>query len=238
MVKELYLEDSYLRNCDSSIIEINNNQVVLDQTIFYPEGGGQPSDTGAFIQNNITYKVKKVKKEKGKIIHYIEGNQLDTLEIGPITCILDWDKRYNVMRYHTLLHIIGSYFYKEYNALCSGNQIYEDRARIDFNGIGILPEDKLKAIETKVNDLIQGNHSVYATYLDREEAEEKSDLIKTMINLLPKSIKNIRVVTIGDIDEQACGGTHVKNTSEVNRFSIVKVKNKGKDNKRLEVVLL
>src|SRR5690606_29283668 len=151
------------------------------------------------------------------------------------TAKLDWDRRQNLMKHHTLLHVIAAVFNQEHDSLCTGNQIYPDKARIDLTGITELSQEEIDALVSKANDELERNHEVSVRTLPREEAENISGVIKTIVNLIPKAVKEIRLVKIGDIDEQACGGTHVKQTGAVGKFVLDKTKNKGKGVTRLEV---
>ncbi|WP_455931179.1 alanyl-tRNA editing protein [Priestia aryabhattai] len=236
MEKELFLENSYQTSCETFIEEINENKVVLNQTVFYPSGGGQPFDTGILKQGNNEFKVIKVKREQSKIIHYLED--ATNLSIGEVTAQIDWDRRYRFMRYHTLLHVIAGHLYNKFGALATSNEIYEDnRARIDIKFEEEIPEDYFTVMEKEIQDIIEENHLISTRSLPREEVEKIPGSIKTVINLLPKSIQTIRLVEISELDEQACGGTHVKSTNEIGSFSFTKVKNKGRNGKRIEVIL-
>ncbi|XCS12842.1 alanyl-tRNA editing protein [Aeribacillus pallidus] len=235
MTREVFLEDSYKKEHQAEVIDIKENKIILDETIFYPSGGGQPHDTGMIKQGNEVFKVNKVQRENGQIVHYVDN--AEKLKQGPVEILIDWDRRYKLMRYHTLLHVLAGYLYSKFGALATGNQIFEDRARIDFQFEEPLTDEQFNEVEEATNKLIQENHHVSIRTVSREEAEKIDGFIKTVINLLPPSIQNVRLVTIGDIDEQACGGTHVKETKEIGSFQISKIKSKGQNKKRLEVTL-
>lgn len=233
---ELYVDDSYLTSCTAQVVKIDGEKVMLDQTVFYPTGGGQEHDTGLLIQDEKTFEVYEVKKEQGSIVHYVKN--ADQLKLGVIEAKIDWERRKGLMRHHSLLHVVGAVVYKKYNALCTGNKIYPDRARIDFNNLHDLSEEEYQEIVNETNAILKENHSVTIRNVTRNEAENIPGLIKTAINLLPPSVTQIRLVTIDSIDEQACGGTHVSNTIEIGQMALLKVTSKGKNNKRLEVVLV
>ncbi|MBD8847137.1 alanyl-tRNA editing protein [Priestia megaterium] len=236
MEKELFLENSYQTSCETFIEEINENKVVLNQTVFYPSGGGQPFDTGILKQGNNEFKVIKVKREQGKVIHYLED--ATNLSLGEVTAQINWDRRYRFMRYHTLLHVIAGHLYNKFSALATSNEIYEDnRARIDIKFEEEVPEDYFTVMEKEIHDIIEENHLISTRSLPREEVEKIPGSIKTVINLLPKSIQTIRLVDISELDEQACGGTHIKSTNEIGDFSFTKIKNKGKNTKRIDMIL-
>lgn len=235
MEQELFLENSYQTSCETFIEEINENKVILNQTVFYPTGGGQPFDTGILKQGNNEFKVIKVKREQGEIVHYLDD--ATNLSIGKVTAQINWDRRYRFMKYHTLLHVIAGHLYNKFGALATSNEIYEDnRARIDIKFEKEVSEDYFSSMEQEIHQIIEENHRVSTRSLPRKEVENIPGSIKTVINLLPKSIQTIRLVAISELDEQACGGTHVKSTSEIGLFSFTKIKNKGKNTKRIEVV--
>lgn len=233
MTEELFLRDSYLQSCRADIVEIEDEKVVLNQTVFYPTGGGQEHDTGMLIQNDRSFEVYQVKRENGKIVHFVKNAQ--DLTFGEVTVKIDWKRRNGLMRHHSLLHVLGSVVYEKYGALSTGNKIYNDRARIDFNNLSELTEEEIKEIAQESNRIIKKNHSIFSRYVTRDEAENSSGLIKTAISLLPASVTSVRLVSIENIDEQACGGTHVKQTGEIGEMFIKKVKSKGKHNMRFDV---
>lgn len=232
-MEELFLEDSYLRECKSTILSIEENKVVLDQTVFYPTGGGQEHDTGYLIQNGQTFDVINVKKEQGRIVHYVKDT--GGLVVGEVKVKIDWVRRYQLMKHHSLLHVMASVFHRKYGSLCTGNQIHPDKARIDLTEISSLSQEEIADAILKTNEEIKANHLISTRVLPREEAENISGTIKTVVNLIPSFVKEIRLVKIGDIDEQACGGTHVKETTEIEGVVLDKVKSKGKGVTRLEV---
>ncbi|RNF39774.1 alanyl-tRNA editing protein [Planococcus salinus] len=233
MTVELFLEDSYLKTCETQIMAIDGDKVTLSQTVFYPAGGGQESDTGKLIQNGQETEVLKVKKEGGTIYHYVR--EPEKLQVGPVSAEIDWERRNDLMKHHTLLHVLAAVFHQEHDSLCTGNQIYPDKARIDLTDITELSKEEIDALVTKANEELANNHEVTVRTLPREQAEQLSGAIKTVVNLIPKAVKEVRLVKIGDIDEQACGGTHVSETGEVGQFVLDKTKNKGKGMTRLEV---
>ena len=233
MTRELFLEDSYLKECEAEIVAIDEDKITLSQTVFYPAGGGQESDTGILIQGGTEVEVVRVKKEGGTIFHYVrEPNKLTS---GPVMAKIDWERRIQLMKHHTLLHVLAAVCHQDHDSLCTGNQIYPDKARIDLTGITELSKNEIEDLVEQANREIIRNHDVTIRTLPREEAEQISGMIKTIVNLIPKAVTEIRLVKIGDIDEQACGGTHVSETLAVGQCVLDKVKNKGKGITRLEV---
>lgn len=233
MTNELFLEDSYLTICETEITAIDGDRVTLSRTVFYPGGGGQENDIGVLVQNGRETEVISVKKEGGVIVHSVK--EPEKLAPGKATAKIDWERRENLMKHHTLLHIIAAVFNGEHGSLCTGNQIYPDKARIDMTGISEFSKDELDRLVAKANEEIARNHPISTRTLPRKEAEQVSGAIKTVVNLIPESVKEVRLVKIGDIDEQACGGTHVRETRDIGRFMLDKTKNKGKGVTRLEV---
>ena len=231
----LYATDAYLRSFDAQVQDVTPpGGVILDRTAFYPTGGGQPHDLGSLTWDGGSANVVEVSKDGGQVVHKIEG-----ASPSPGTAVrgaIDWDRRYALMRHHTALHSMSGVIFQLYGATVTGGQMYTDRARMDF----LLPDlsaDRLKAIEEHTNQLLAEGHPVSIRFVPRAEAFQIPDLIRTKINLLPEGIEEIRVVNIEGIDQQADGGTHVANTSEVGQVRIAGSENKGKGNKRLQIVL-
>jgi misacylated tRNA(Ala) deacylase len=231
----LYALDAYLREFDATVVEQSpDGSAVLDRTAFYPTGGGQPHDTGSLTWPGGSARVSEVRKQGGVVLHRLEGDQpsVGTRVHGEI----DWERRYALMRHHTALHSMSGVIYQLYGSTVTGGQMYPDRARMDFE-MPDLSADRLQAIETRTNELLAEGRPVSVRILPRAEAFQIPDLIRTRVNLLPEGIEQIRVINIEGIDQQADGGTHVSNTREVGRVRIARSENKGKGNKRVEIVL-
>lgn len=228
MTELIYFDDCYVKEFDAEVVESEEDRVVLDRTAFYPEGGGQPSDTGEMDG----YRVRKVEKGGGKVEHVLGGGAP-----GPgstVHCILDWERRYSHMRYHTAQHIISAIVLDDYGGATTGNQLYADRARIDFD---VSISDRTEEVEEKVNSVIDEGRDVDIYTLSREEAMEELDPERTRIDLLPESIEELRIVDVEGLDRTACAGTHVKNTEELGEFEITGTESKGKGRKRVEFIL-
>lgn len=231
----LYSTDAYLRSFDASVVEITpEGGVVLDRTAFYATGGGQPHDTGVLTWDGGSARVVEVRKAGPLVVHRIEGQApaVGTAVHGEI----DWDRRYALMRHHTALHSMSGVIFQLFGATVTGGQMYPDRARMDFQ-LPDLSQDRLHRIEERTNQLLAEGHPVSIRFLPRAEAFQIPDLIRTKVSLIPEGIDTIRVVNIDGVDQQADGGTHVANTREVGRVRIAGSENKGKGNKRLEIVL-
>ena len=228
----LCYSDSYLKECKSKVMEVNDHGVVLDQTIFYPGGGGQPSDNGKLILENNEYLVKGVKRIDGQIVHLIEGAKPEIN--SEVDSIIDWDKRYKLMRTHTALHILCGVIWRDYSASVTGGDMKPLAGRMDFE-LEEMSADFSKEVEEKINIEVSENRNIKVYQLPREEAFQIPDLIRTKINLLPKGIEFVRIVDIEGLDLQADGGTHVHNTSEVGYIKMIGHESKGKSNKRLRI---
>ncbi len=227
--KKLYLDDPYLKNFEANVIYAKDNEIVLDRTAFYPEGGGQPHDTGKIINEN-EFSVIEVKKENEYVIHKLDRNFTGSLKVkGEI----DWGRRYAHMRHHTAIHIMSGVLYKKYNARITGSQIYTDKARMDVNYE--LKKEDLPILEKEANEIVEMNLNVNIKYINRNEM--KQDLVRVREDLLP-DVDIIRVIEIEGFDMQADGGTHVRKTGEVGKIVISKFENKGKNNKRIYLNLL
>ncbi|MFE4813450.1 alanyl-tRNA editing protein [Peribacillus simplex] len=234
---ELYSNNSYLKECSANVVSIQDRFVVFDQSIFYPGGGGQPCDRGVIKQGDETYNILTVKKIDGEIIHELERPLQDINQT--VEMEIDWSWRFQNMQYHTLLHVISGYLYQHYNALATSSQIEKEHARLELSfSPEIMGEIPFEQLEQSIKKVLANPHNVYTKTISRTEAEQKEGVIKTVINLLPASLNEIRIVQINDIDEQACGGTHVNNTNEIKDFSIMKIQQKGPTKKRIKIQLL
>jgi Ser-tRNA(Ala) deacylase AlaX len=231
MTEALYLEDSYLRECDAVIIEIIGDNVVLDKTVFYPRGGGQPSDTGKMMVGGVESSVVSVMKKDGKTLHQLDRPP-EGLTVGSsVHCTLDWERRYALMRMHTAAHVLGSVMYNELGALITGNQLETDKTRFDFN---LVEFDRARFDSTvaKANEALSKPIDVKTYSLPRDEAMRIPGVVK-LAGALPPSISVLRIVEIPGIDIQADGGTHVRNLAEVGKIEIIRLENKGKENRRI-----
>jgi len=235
MTELLYATEAYLREFDATVAELRDGAVLLDRTAFYPTGGGQPHDTGLLTAaDRRAWRVTEVKKQGADVLHRVEG---DPPAVGTaVHGTIDWDRRYALMRHHTALHVLCGVIYQLFGALVTGGQMYVDRARMDFALEDLTPE-RLRQIEEVANTKLAEGHPIHVKVLPREEAFKIPDLIRTQINLLPPYIAEIRIIDIEGVDLQADGGVHVANTTEVGRIRISKTENKGKINKRLEIVI-
>ena len=238
MTELLYQTDAYLNEFDAKIsgVDVDAHAVILDQSAFYPGGGGQPCDYGAIIVDGSEYKINKVKKQGDNVLHFIVG-QAPLPEIGSLVHgTIDWERRYKLMRTHTALHILCGTVFRDYGALVTGGDMEPLAGRMDFE-FERMQAGLVHDIEAGVNREIANTRDLRVKILPRDEAFQIPDLIRTKINLLPEGISKIRTVEIVGLDLQADGGTHVKNTSEVGSVKVVDYKSKGAINKRLYIAI-
>ncbi|MDT7901271.1 MAG: alanyl-tRNA editing protein AlaXM [Acidianus sp.] len=226
--EELYLKDSYIKEFEAKVTKVNGNEVILDKTAFYPGGGGLENDVGKLIKNNgETLNVKEVKRQGDEIAHIIEGGELR--EGDNVKGVIDWDRRYKMMRLHTASHVMAAVAYSQFNALITGGHISPEYAKDDFN---LENKDLIPQIVEKANEILSKGIEVKVYFLPREEALKIPGIVK-LAERNPPSIPIWRIVEIPGIDIQADGGPHVKNTSEVGKIRIIKIENRGKNRKRV-----
>lgn len=234
MARALYMDDSYLKSWEAKVINVKDNKyIVLDKTAFYPKGGGQPWDEGFIIKDDQKFKVVYVGKFSGQISHEVDRPGLQAGD--EVKCELDWERRYTFMRYHTASHLISNILYNKANAKITGNQIEFDKTRMDFSMQDYSPE-KLRCYVDEANKIIDQNLPITIDYMSRDAVLGKPELARLAIGL-PEKIKELRIVKIGDIDEQVDGGTHINHLREIGKIEVTKTVNKGKDNRRMYFVL-
>jgi len=228
--------DAYQKECHAKVIELDleNRGIALDRTVFYPGGGGQPYDTGTLTCGEQAYAVTRVKKTGDQVFHYTSGDEPLPLIGDSILCSIDWERRYQLMRTHTALHVLCGVVFRNYGALVTGGDMEPLQGRMDFE-FETMQKELVEEIETAVNLEIARAHQVQVEILPRVQAFQIPDLIRTKINLLPEGIQKVRVVEIVGLDLQADGGTHVNNTSEIGSLRVTDYKSKGKINKRLYI---
>ena len=234
MTELLFHDHSYLQEFDATVTAVSETGVALDRTAFYIGGGGQPSDVGILSVEGRDYAVNGIKRDGGLILHLIDGER--PTEGKQVAGRIDWDRRYQLMRTHTALHILCGVVWRDYSALVTGGNMQPGEARMDFE-LERMSTDFAEEIEAKINEEVAAARNVLVANLPREEAEEIPDLIRTKINLLPANIREVRTIDIQGLDVQADGGTHVNNTTEVGRIRVVGHESKGRINKRLRISL-
>ena len=229
MIK-LFEENSYLKEFEAKITNIRreNNLIELENTAFYGKGGGQPGDRGWLNRKMMKIKVLETLKESNVILHRVD--KIDNLQIGElVNGKIDWENRYKHMRMHTALHLLCAVI----PLGVTGGQIGSLKSRLDFNAdaTSINKEE----IQEKLNQILKVKNEVSYEWIKSEELDKKPELVRTMSVKPPKTHDKIRLVKIGNIDLQPCGGTHVQNTSEIGTIIIGKIENKGKMNKRINI---
>lgn len=233
MTERVFEQDAYAKLCDAMVVQLDGNDVILDRTVFYPLGGGQPGDRGEFVLADGTRfaVVETVKGDGGAIVHRIQGDA-SALEPGArVTAAIDWPRRYTHMRYHTCLHLLCAVV----AAPVTGGRMGEDKAHLDFD----IEMDKLDAsdIETCLNELVARDDAVEPGEIHEAELDANPGLVKTMSVQPPRGQGTVRTIRIADIDLQPCGGTHLQRTSEIGQVRVTKIRSEGKRNKRVTIVL-
>ena len=227
-------DDAYLKEFEATVLEVVGGGVVLDRTAFYPGGGGQPTDTGTIRSGEREWRVKKLSRSGGKLVHELDSEAPTAGEA--VRGAIDWDRRYELMRTHTALHILCGVVWRDYGAQVTGGNMKPLSARMDFE-LESMSASFAREVEERINAEVNAARPVHIRTLPRREAFEIPDLIRTKINLLPESITEVRTVDIDGLDIQADGGTHVANTQEVGTIRVLGHESKGRINKRLRIAV-
>jgi len=232
MTKALYLEDMNLKEFEAVVENVSDGRfIMLDQSAFYPKSGGVDNDLGVFkrLSDNKEFKVIFARKIENEISHEVEELGL---EVGDkILGILDWDRRFELMKYHTAAHVLSGVFFNEGNVKVTGNNLVLGKGRIDFN-FPNFERDLVEKFVERSNEIIQSDLNVESYYITRDELEQDTSLMKLNMGL-PKHIKHVRIIDIKSFDKQPDGGCHVSHLGEIGKISITKIQNKGKNNRRL-----
>lgn len=239
MTEDLYSRDAYLRACEATVVDVREDGVELDRTVFYPRGGGQPGDSGVLRWDGGECRVIDTTKsrEDGRVVHAIDPSTSIPSSGTSVTAEIDWDRRYQHMRTHTALHALSGVVFTDFGAKVTGGNIDSGGvARMDFELDGISQEFG-REVEERLNARLAEDVPVHVVFLPRSEALGDPDLIRTKVSLIPESVDPIRVIDITGIDTQADGGTHVASSGEVGRVKVVKTESKGKANKRIRIQL-
>jgi misacylated tRNA(Ala) deacylase len=215
------------------VLEAGGGIVVLDRTVFYARGGGQPGDTGVIRWDGGEVRVTDTIRRDGKIVHVVESGELPDPGT-PVEGIIDWDRRYRIMRTHTALHALSGVVWRDFGAKVTGGNMEAGEARMDFE-LDAISVDFGKEVERRLNAELVKGYPTEIVYLARDAALQDPDLIRTKVNLIPEWVQEIRVVDIVGLDRQADGGTHVRSTLEVGEVEVVKTESKGKANKRMKI---
>ncbi len=237
MSENLCYADAYARETDAVVVEIDAeaSAVLLDRTVFYPGGGGQPPDTGELIgSSGGSWRVIGAKKRADDIWHSVEG-ELPAVDTQ-VSARIDWERRHRLMRTHSALHVLCGVVWRDYRASVTGGNMEPLSGRMDFE-FETMAGELVAEIERRVNEEVAADREIRVAVLPREEAFAVPDLIRTKINLLPEGIAEVRTIEIVGLDLQADGGTHVARTSEIGRVRVTGYESKGRINKRIRIAV-
>jgi len=241
--EQLCYSDAYLRSVEARVAAVDHGEgvlLVLDRTVFYPGGGGQPSDRGLILRtaDGRSWTVRSARKVGGEIVHELESAEGDAPAVGDVVQVdLEWARRLALMRTHTALHALCGVVWRDHRALVTGGNMEPGSGRMDFE-FERMSGDLVDAIEAAVNVELAAARDVRVRVLPRDQAFAIPDLIRTKVNLLPPGIQEIRTVEIVGLDLQADGGTHVANTREVGGIRVLGYESKGRINKRIRIELV
>ncbi len=232
---ELFAVDAYRREFDATVVEADDEQhrVALRRTAFFPGGGGQPHDLGTLDWGGGPARVTKVKREGGRIWHWLDVPELPATGTE-VQGVLDWDRRHLTMRTHTALHILCGVIWADHKIPVTGGNMDPGKGRLDFPFESMSAEFG-RAIEKRINEEIAAAREILVEFVGRATADEDHALIRTAANLIPREIDPLRVIDIVGLDKQADGGTHVLSTAEVGAVAVTGTESKGKGNKRVRI---
>ncbi|MDH5263230.1 MAG: alanyl-tRNA editing protein [Betaproteobacteria bacterium] len=230
MAELVFREDPYARACRARVVGVTPAGIVLDRTVFYPSGGGQPGDSGAIVRADGTrVRIGGAVKGEGAdgVLHVAPPGEPPVAAGEEVEAVLDWERRYRHMRFHTALHLLCAVV----PAPVTGGQVAEDKARLDFD----IDMERLvkERIEAELNRLVAEAHPVKARWIADEELDARPELVRTMSVQPPRGQGGVRVLEIEGVDLQPCGGTHVANTREVGSLAVTKIRSEGARNRRV-----
>jgi len=229
--EDLFRQDAYLKSCEARVVAVDDEAIVLDRTVFYPLGGGQPGDTGRIHWPHGSAEVVDTRHgDHGAIRHIVAGGSALPAVGDTVHAAIDWERRYRHMRMHTAMHLLGSLL--PYGV--TGGNISADRSRLDFDMQDTADKEALNAGLAR---LVGEDHPVTSRWISDEELEAQPELVRTLSVQPPKGAGQVRLLDIEGVDLQPCGGTHVRSTGEVGRVRIGKVENKGRHNRRFNLFL-
>ncbi len=235
MTEKIFYQDSYQKTLDSEVVDVLDGGVVLAATIFYPLGGGQPGDTGVLAINGRDYRVVDTRyaDDRRRIVHALADSDVGDIKPGDaVAMTLDWERRHRLMRMHTSMHLVCALIH----APATGGAVGETESRLDFDLQGqVVDKEQLTA---DLNALVDRALPVTVGSISDDELERNPELVRTMSVQPPRGQGRVRTITIENADYQPCGGTHVRNTSEIGQLLVRSIKNKGRQNKRINLVLV
>ncbi len=236
MTERIYATQAYERSMTANVIEVDDDQgkVLLDRTVFYPGGGGQPHDLGTLEAGEKRFDVVRVTQDADGVWHWIDGPLPD--RGAEVVGELDWDRRYLLMRTHTAMHTLCGVIWERFRSPVTGGNMTPGEARLDFEIPQWTQEDR-PDVEAEFNRQLSMDYPIEVSFLDRADADMDPSLIRTKVSLLPASLSVVRVIDIVGLDRQADGGTHVASTGEVGTVRITKAESKGKGFRRIRFVL-
>jgi len=231
MTEELFREDSYLRECEAEVVAVDDGGIVLNRTVFYPLGGGQPGDTGTISWSNGSVAIVDTRYAGDGAIRHIAALDAQLPDVGAaVQASLDWERRYRHMRMHTAMHLLGSVLH--YGV--TGGNISAEKSRLDFDMEDTVDKE---AVGVALADLVAGDHTVSCRWITDEELDAQPELVRTMSVQPPRGKGKVRLLDIEGVDLQPCGGTHLCSTAEVGAVRIGKVEKKGRRNRRVNIHL-
>lgn len=231
MTHPVYQDDAYLTACEARVVAVREGGVVLDQSVFYPLGGGQPGDTGSLHADGRVIAVTDTRRDRasGEVIHCCDASGFR--EGDAVTAVIDWERRHRHMRVHTCLHLLSAVIV----APVTGGQVGDGYGRLDFD----LPETPDAGdVERELNALIARDSAVQFRWITDEELDARPELVKTMSVQPPRGLGRVRLVDVEGVDLQPCGGTHVARTAEIGAVRIAKIDKKGRQNRRVRIELV
>lgn len=231
MTELVFRQDPYLDHCTARVVEAGEGHVVLDRTVFYPTGGGQPGDTGELeLPDGRRLEIVDTRwGDRGRVVHMLAGGTVAPPAGGEVTARIHWDRRYALMRMHTCLHLLGAVL--PYPV--TGGQVGVEKSRLDFD---LAESPDKEEVTERLNDLIRADHPVRDRWITEAELDAQPELIRTMSVKPPRGVGDIRLLEIPGVDLQPCGGTHVRRTGEIGPVRVAKIEKKGRQNRRVQVV--
>ena len=227
---EIFRSDPYLSSNEATVVAVLEEGLILDKTVFYPEGGGQPGDIGRIANSTFEADVTNTIQSTDGILNLIDNKLGSISACDDVKIDIDWERRYSLMRMHTALHILCSIV----DGAVTGGSVGVQKSRLDFDIPGERPDKE--SLTQQLMEIVDRNYPVASSWISDQELQENPDLIRTMSVKPPTGTGQVRMIRIGDaIDFQPCGGTHVKSTGEIGKIKVSKIENKGKQNKRINL---